>query len=416
MLLALASLAHALDAARVAPALEARFAPTDTYLDCAFHRAARTCVLIPRASDMRSAYADVLAFARALPGVASIDRQGAPSSLAFVVGDTAYHLTLDRSRARPGAVAATLTYAFDRQSAFNVACLRTEALFDEARLASLSPAAYAAMGTAVACHGADPVDARSRTPLVMAVNSRNLDAVEALLRGGGDPNHITQSGWTPLLFAARNGTPAILDALLRAGADPSYIAPDGTTVGTLEPFNPRLSAASDAFAVSGPGSRIPVALAGVSASVAAPASGVGAAGRVDPTRAQETGRARETGAPGAGTSGPAASSPTGPVSTAPAPTAPAPATPVSTAPAAAPSGDTARLPMIALELLALGTVASLAVVRVRRHEPATPPEADPVPVTSTPADLPAMPVPSPFRRQRSHRRLEPDPRSDERTL
>ena len=378
--LALAPLAHALDAARVAPALEARFAPTDTYLDCPFHQVARTCVLIPRASGIRDAYADALAFVRALPGATSVDPRSAPSSLAFVAGDTAYHLALGPSRARPGAVAATLSYAFDRQSAFNVACLRTEALFDEARLTSLTPSAYAAMATAVACHGADPVDARGRTPLVMAVNSRNLDAVRVLLRGGADPNHITQNGWTPLLFAARNGTPAILDALSRAGADPSYIAPDGATAGTLEPFNRRLSAIPDTFAVPDLATRMPLALtdAGAPSVVAA--------------------------------TGPAAPVPSDPAPSDAARSDAAPSHP------AAPSATAAQLPVLALELLALITVASLAVLRMRRHEPGTPREADPMPLAATQADLPAMPVPSPFRRQRTHRRLEPGPRADERIL
>ncbi len=394
MLLALAPLAHALDAAGVAPALEAQFAPTATYLDCPFHQVARTCVLIPRTSSKRSAYADVLAFVRALPGAGSIDRQGAPSSLAFVVSNTSYQLRLDRSRASPGAIAATLSFAFDRQSAFNVACLRTEALFDDARLTSLAPAAYAAMATAIACHGADPVDARSRTPLVMAIDGRNLDAVRALLRGGADPNHITQRGWTPLLFAARDGTPAIVDALLRAGADPSYIAPDGATIGTLEPFNPRLGTASGTLAVSALAPRIPGVLSDAGTRAVATISGPAAGGTPGTS-------AEGAEAPGAGAPGPAA---------------PDPSTPDPSTPDAAPSGGASRLTVIALELLALVTVASLAVFRFRRHEPGAGWESEPVPMTVPQPDLPAMQVPVPFRRQRSQRRLEPAPGSDEQTV
>ncbi|MEJ2289424.1 MAG: ankyrin repeat domain-containing protein [Deinococcales bacterium] len=389
MLLALAPLAHALDAARVAPALEAQFAPTAAYLDCPFHQTARTCVLLPQASSMRGAYADVLAFVRAVPGLVSIDRQGAPSSLAFVVGDTAYQLRLAGSRARPGVLAATLSFAFDRQSAFNVACLRTEALFDDARLASLSPASYAAMATAIACHGADPVDARGRTPLVMAVDSRNLDAVRALLRGGADPNHITQRGWTPLLFAARNGTSAILDALSRAGADPSYIAPDGATIGTLEPFNPRLATAPGPLAISGLAPRIPVALF-AAGTRSVPAVSGSAGGRTAGTSAEGT----DT--PGTGASGPEARGPSSSV--------------------AAPSGGDSRLPVIALEMLALTTVASLALLRFRRRGPGGRRETEPVAWTATQTDLPAMQVPDPLRRQRSRRHLEPAPGADDRAF
>lgn len=405
MLLALAPLAHALDAARVAPALEAQFAPTAAYLDCPFHQAARTCVLIARASGMRSAYADVLAFVRTLSGVASIDRKGSPSSLAFVVGDTAYHVELAPSRSMPGVIAATLTFAFDRQRAFNVACLRTEALFDDARLASLSPAAYTAMTTAIACHGADPIDARGRTPLVMAIDSRNVDAVRALLRGGADPNHITQSGWTPLLFAARNGTPAILDALSRAGADPSYIAGDGTTLGTLEPFNPRLAATPDVLAVSALGSRIPATPSGNGSRSGAAVPGAAVPGAVP------AGDAPGTSAVGTDLQRSAASGRAGSNRAALGPAGPAP-----TAAVAAASRSAARLPVFVLELLVLFTVVGLAVLRLRRHESGTHRRADPIPMTATQTDLPAMQVPGPFRRQRSRRRLEPDPRSDEPTL
>jgi hypothetical protein len=443
MLLALAPLAHGLDAARVAPALEARFSPTATYLDCPFQHDARTCVLVPRASSVRSAYDPVLAFVRALPGVASLDRQRAPSSISFVVGDTAYRLDLARSRARPGAIAATLTFAFDRQSAFNVACHRTETLFDDARLASLSPAGYAAMATAVACHGADPVDARSRTPLVMAVGSGNLEAVRVLLRGGADPNHITQHGWTPLLFAARDGTPAVVEALLRAGADPSYIAPDGTTIGTLEPFNARLSTAAGPFAVAGPAAWVPVPLADPGARLATAPGAVADAGATG-TRPVGTNAPTPSAPTPTPTAQPTASGPSSspPV---PAPTAPRPAVTVTdtaaaaatdtatdtatsaataaataaganaaTAPSTGAGGGFSQVALVAVEVLALIAFAALAIVRFRRHEPGPHPDTEPVPVTLTQVDLPAMPVPSPFRRQRSHRRLEPDPGADDR--
>jgi len=379
VLIAFAPLAHALDAAGVAPALEAQFAPTTTYLDCPFHHDARTCVLVPGASSERRAYGQALAFVRALPGVASLDRQRSPASITFVVGDTAYRLDLARSRARPGATAATLTFAFDRRSAFNVACHRTETLFDDARLASLSPAGYAAMATAVACHGADPVDARSRTPLVMAVRRGNLQAVRVLLRGGADPNHITLSGWTPLLFAARDGTPAMVEALLRAGADPSYIAPDGTTVGTLEPFNARLSAVAGPFGASGPAAWVPAQLADPGARLATTPGAVGSR----PASRARAGRANADAA----------------------------------APGAASTGGASQPALVGVEVLALITVAALAIVRHRlREPPGTRRDADAVLLTVTQADLPAMPVPGPFQRQRAHRRLEPDPRADERAF
>jgi hypothetical protein len=65
-------------------------------------------------------------------------------------------------------------------------------------------------------------------------------------------------------------------------------------------------------------------------------------------------------------------------------------------------------------LLALVTVATLAIVRVRRHAPGTGHEEEALPATAAQGDLPAMPVPSPFSRQRSNRRLEPAPRADDR--
>jgi hypothetical protein len=208
----------------------------------------------------------------------------------------------------------------------------------------------------------------------MAVLSGNVRAARALLRGGADPNHITQSGWTPLLFAARAGTRVLLDTLLLAGADPSYLAPDGSTVDTLEPFNPNLSipTGSGAAARAGLGPLLPAALSWTPGlRPPAPPAAAGA-----PANAGRTGVAEV-----------ALRSPP-------------------------PPRGGSRLPIIVLELLALGTIAALAVLRLRRG----PPEPGPVAVSATQTDLPAMPVPGPFLRHRSGRHLEPAPRSEERPL
>jgi hypothetical protein len=376
LLLILAPMAHALDAARVAPALEAAFPRSVTYLDCPYHHSARTCVLIPGAKDVQNAYAAVSAFVRSVDGTSAIDTRGAPSSIAFVDRNTAYRIHLASSLARPGAIAATLTFAFEPSSTLRAGCQRRDTLFDYARRPDLDPAGYAAMATVIACHGADLVDARGRTPLVIAILNHNLDAVMTLLRGGADPNHITMAGWTPLLFAARNGTPAIVDALLQAGADPSYIAPDGATVEALEPFNARLHTTPAAAAEAVP--TLPATLSTVPpASGLAPGSGaIGTA--LNPTTASTNRNAAVAAAgpqpSGAPSRGDAAARPT----------------PIA-------------LPVVPLELLALAVILALAFLRSRRFRP----ETVSVSVNATQTDLPAMEVPGPFRRHRSDRRLDP---------
>ena len=62
--------------------------------------------------------------------------------------------------------------------------------------------------------------------LHVAIRTGELEAVEALLKAGADPNRIDGQGWTPLNAAVAGlngkGTPlAIIDALLQAGADPN---------------------------------------------------------------------------------------------------------------------------------------------------------------------------------------------------
>ncbi|MEJ2290992.1 MAG: ankyrin repeat domain-containing protein [Deinococcales bacterium] len=394
LLVALAPIAHALDAAQVAPAFESAFPRSVTYLDCPYQHSARTCVLVPGAKDEQAAYAAMTAFVHGLSGATAVDTTGAPSTLAFQDGDTAYRLHLAPSRTRPGAIAATLTYAFDRTAAFHASCQRRDTLFEDARRPSLDPATYATMATAIACHGADPVDGRSRTPLVIAVMNRNLDAVLTLLRGGADPNHITLAGWTPLLFAARSGTPAIFDALLQAGADPSYIAPDGATVETLEPFNPRLDTTPEAAAVAMP--TLPAALTTVpTASGLAPGSAVPDTTPPSPVAAAVGGRESATAA-GTGAVATVASHRSAPA----APTAAAPS-------AAAARSRPVTLPVVPLEILALAVVLALGFLRARRSRPGASPDPVPVAVTTTQTDLPAMPVPGPFRRQRADRRLDP---------
>lgn len=242
--LALLGSAHALDAAGLAPALEATFPASVAYLDCPFKAAARTCVLVPDAANVKNGTRVVLDFLRSRPGVQGVQREDGAGAYAFRAGDTAYRLRVTPSRARPGMVAATLSFAFGQAGATHAVCLQPNVLFDLARLPSLTPGQYASMATAITCHGADPTDARGRTPLWAAVASGNIAAVRTLLRGGADPNHIADSGWTPLLVAGHSGTRRILNALLQAGGDPTYIAPDGATLASLQPFNAHLASRS----------------------------------------------------------------------------------------------------------------------------------------------------------------------------
>ena len=242
--LALLGSAQALDSGGIAPALEGAFPTSVAYLDCPFTSAARTCVLVPNAAGVRAANRVVLDFLRARPGVEKVEKAG-DGGYTFHSGDTAYRLHVAPSNARPGMVTATLSFTFDALSATHAVCLQPNALFDFARLPSLTPGQYASMATAITCHGANATDPQGRTPLSDAVKSGDLAAVRTLLRGGADPNHIADSGWTPLLTAGKVGTRPILDALLQAGGDPTYVAPDGATLGSLQPFNRNLAAAPD---------------------------------------------------------------------------------------------------------------------------------------------------------------------------
>lgn len=75
--------------------------------------------------------------------------------------------------------------------------------------------------------GADPnhAPAGKRSPLWVAATDQNPEAVELLLKNGGDPNQLDHQG-TPLLIAAsrvinasRDNSAQVVDLLLRSGAD-----------------------------------------------------------------------------------------------------------------------------------------------------------------------------------------------------
>ncbi|MEJ2667212.1 MAG: ankyrin repeat domain-containing protein [Deinococcales bacterium] len=441
--LALPGMADALDAHGIAPALEQAFPPSVAYLDCPFKSSARTCVLLPDATSVKSGSRIALAFLRRQPGVSSIEQQGATAGYRFRAGDTAYRLVVAASRARRGMIAATLSFDFPSGTAAHPVCLHPNALFDLARLPTLSATEYTSMATAITCHGPDPVDAQGRTPLAYAAASGNLAAIRTLLRGGADPNHIDNAGWTPMLVAARSGTRTILDALLQAGGDPTYIAPDGATAAALEPFNSHL----DDSARQRPGAAILPDGVGVvnapyraglpipapdGANLAVPAATAAAPGAAS-TSASD-GVAATRGAPSAAqaTAAEAAPKATAKASTTTADTAtpalgaPAHGTPaeeassVAATPAArarTPSatgnraiGPAGRRPSTTFAMLALAIVLgvglALTIVRLRRRAPARHPRF----LNDASTSLQAVPQPRPLRRGTRHHSLEPVPR------
>jgi uncharacterized protein len=73
--------------------------------------------------------------------------------------------------------------------------------------------------------------ARDQTPLIAAVQSKNLDALNGALRGGAATEErypivgSFDDGHTPLLIAARNGETEMVRALLQAGADVNAVEP-----------------------------------------------------------------------------------------------------------------------------------------------------------------------------------------------
>ncbi len=80
---------------------------------------------------------------------------------------------------------------------------------------------------------ANPFDRTPRAPavppLLISLESDDVEGVRAALEAGADPSQVDANGRTALMVAAQHASPAALEALLAHGADVDWRAADGTT-------------------------------------------------------------------------------------------------------------------------------------------------------------------------------------------
>jgi uncharacterized protein len=81
------------------------------------------------------------------------------------------------------------------------------------------------------------VDVYGRTPLHSATIDGDLPSLNALLRGGANPNAQDDNGWTPLHFAAQTNAATVVDVLLAAGANVDVRDANGNTPLSTAVFN-----------------------------------------------------------------------------------------------------------------------------------------------------------------------------------
>ena len=120
--------------------------------------------------------------------------------------------------------------------------LRAHLESDQDALAARSPEGYTALHLAAFFGGgaavrmllaagmpadADQENPQRVRPLHSAVAAGDLEAAEALLEAGADPDAVQQGGYTPLLAAAHSDDPKMAALLLRHGADRTLAADDG---------------------------------------------------------------------------------------------------------------------------------------------------------------------------------------------
>ena len=77
--------------------------------------------------------------------------------------------------------------------------------------------------------GLEVGDRSGKTPLRLAAEAGNVEALTTLAKAGADPNTLSASAETPLLAMASSGTAETVKALLQAGADPNAPTARGIT-------------------------------------------------------------------------------------------------------------------------------------------------------------------------------------------